>query len=48
MKKSDYRKKPWERPVVKTLNIRKDTFTANSIPGPEAAGYSGQPPVKKS
>jgi hypothetical protein len=46
MKKSEYRKKIWARPVVKTLNIRKDTFSANSIPGPEGAGYSGQPPKK--
>jgi len=46
MKKSEYKKKDWKKPVVKTLSIRKDTFSANSISGPEEAGYSGQPPYK--
>jgi hypothetical protein len=46
MKKPEYKKKTWEKPVVKTLSIRKDTFSATSIAGPEP-GWSGEPPYKK-
>jgi len=39
------RKKSWERPVVRALNIRRDTFSG-SVTGVEAAGRAGLPAKK--
>ena len=47
MKKQDVKKKVWVKPVVSSLNIRKDTFSG-SIGGPESPqnNTGGSPPKK--
>jgi hypothetical protein len=42
MKKQDTKKKVWAKPAVKTLSIKKDTFSGSQY-GPEDAG--GKKPV---
>lgn len=37
MKKQDQKKKNWSRPEVTMLNIKKDTFSGQSL-GPEGKG----------
>jgi hypothetical protein len=44
MKKQEYKKKTWVKPVVKALSIRKDTFSGTGS-GAELAEKWG-PPVK--
>ncbi len=44
MNKKEYKKKTWVRPAVKTLSIKKDTFSGSGT-GAEGAGKWG-PPVK--
>ena len=45
MKTPEINKKPWTKPVVHTLSIKKDTFSASGT-GAENAGKAG-PPAKK-
>jgi hypothetical protein len=47
MKKPEINKKAWTKPVVNTLSIKKDTFSASSGTGAEGGGKVG-PPTKKS
>ena len=42
MKKDNINKKPWSRPVVFILNIKKDTFGGSGT-GPEGGGKKGPP-----
>jgi len=42
MKQSEPKKKAWSRPIVHTLNIKKDTFSGSKS-GPEGAGKGGAP-----
>ncbi len=42
MKTSDTKKKPWLKPEVNVLNIKKDTFGGSGT-GPEGAGKYGPP-----
>jgi hypothetical protein len=44
MKKQDTKKKVWAKPAVKTLSIKKDTFSG-SLSGSEGATKDG-PPTK--
>lgn len=44
MKKQDYKKKTWIKPVVHYLIIKKDTFSGSGT-GPEGADKWG-PPIK--
>jgi len=43
MKIADTKKKVWTKPVVQTLNIKKDTFSG-SKPGNEKVPGHGAPP----
>ncbi len=45
MKEQQNKKKVWTKPVVKSLSIRRDTFSG-SVAGAEAAGKSGTPAGK--
>jgi hypothetical protein len=42
MKKQDHKKKVWTKPVVHTLNIKKDTFSGSGV-GAEFAQKAGPP-----
>lgn len=42
MKMPKLNKKAWVRPVVLTLNIKRDTFSGSSV-GAEKAGKAGPP-----
>jgi hypothetical protein len=42
MKTKENKKKIWTRPVVQTLNIKKDTFSGAGL-GAEGAGKSEMP-----
>lgn len=42
MNKKDNLKKPWTKPAVHTLSIKKDTFSG-SVTGAENAGKAGPP-----
>jgi hypothetical protein len=42
MKTKENKKKTWTKPVVQTLNIKKDTFSGGEL-GPEGAGKSDLP-----
>jgi hypothetical protein len=42
MKANEVKKKAWSKPVVLSLNIRKDTFSGSTY-GPEGAGKSAIP-----
>ncbi len=45
MKKQEYKKKIWTKPLVHALSIKKDTFSGTEF-GPEGAGKNT--PSKKS
>ena len=44
MQKQEHKKKLWTRPVVHTLNIKKDTFSGASY-GNEKSGGKGKIPT---
>ena len=44
VKKQENKKKVWTKPVVHTLNIKKDTFSG-SVWGNENAGKTKNPPT---
>jgi len=45
MRNKDHKRKAWVKPVIRTLSIKKDTFSGSGV-GAEGAGKAG-PPVKK-
>jgi len=45
MKTEEQNKKPWLKPVISRLSIKKDTFSGSGYGGEKAS--KGGPPIKK-